>query len=208
MTKQEILMLQKAAKEGNSLVLGMWASQVESEIKSELVKQLNEVYKDQLSQDLDNWCTAIAYTLRFSEEFHCSKSKLPRFMEDLFVTVDMFRTGEYKPEDYREELAKTGVLIENYKYKPRKYNVVLIAGNIDLVNISKIEKDFIDKGYNVIYQSNFINQDDNIINQDIEKVRLADTLFICNKDKQLSYKIQKYIDKAKELHKTILYLEE
>ena len=37
-------------------------------------------------------------------------------MEDLFVSVEMFRKGEYNPDDYREQLKEDGIVIAEYDY--------------------------------------------------------------------------------------------
>ena len=64
---------------------------------------------------VDRFIVAIAYTAHFSEVAKMGRKRLPEFMEDLFVTVEMFRTGEYTPEDYKEELEKA--LRENEELK-------------------------------------------------------------------------------------------
>ena len=37
-------------------------------------------------------------------------------MDDLFVSVEMFRKGEYKPEEYEEQLKEDGIIIAKYDY--------------------------------------------------------------------------------------------
>ena len=37
-------------------------------------------------------------------------------MEVLFVSVELFRKGEYNPEDYREQLREDGIEIAKYDY--------------------------------------------------------------------------------------------
>ena len=37
-------------------------------------------------------------------------------MDDLFVSVEMFRKGEYNPDDYREQLKEDGIVIAEYDY--------------------------------------------------------------------------------------------
>ena len=36
-------------------------------------------------------------------------------MEDLFITIDYFRTGEYNPEDYRKQLLDDGIKVISHK---------------------------------------------------------------------------------------------
>lgn len=44
------------------------------------------------------------------------QDELASFMDDLFVSVDMFRKGEYRPEDYEKQLKEDGIQIAKYDY--------------------------------------------------------------------------------------------
>ena len=81
-----------------------------------LRKEFESAYKDELDSSVQNFITAIAYTLHFSDEVHLQQDELASFMDDLFVSVDMFRKGEYKPEDYEEQLKEDGIQIAKYDY--------------------------------------------------------------------------------------------
>ena len=63
-----------------------------------LRKEFNDAYKDELDSSVQNFITAIAYTLHYNEDVHLQHDELNSFMEDLFVSVEMFRKGEYRPE--------------------------------------------------------------------------------------------------------------
>lgn len=81
-----------------------------------LRKEFEEAYKDELDSSIQNFITAIAYTLHYNEEAHLQRDELASFMDDLFVSVDMFRKGEYKPEEYKEQLKEDGIEIAQYDY--------------------------------------------------------------------------------------------
>ena len=81
-----------------------------------LRKEFEAAYKDELDSSIQNFITAIAYTLHFNEDAHLSQDELSGFMDDLFVSVDLFRKGEYNPEDYREQLREDGIEIAKYDY--------------------------------------------------------------------------------------------
>lgn len=81
-----------------------------------LRKEFEEAYKDELDSSIQNFITAIAYTLHYNEEAHLQRDELASFMDDLFVSVDMFRKGEYKPEEYKEQLKEDGIEIAEYDY--------------------------------------------------------------------------------------------
>lgn len=111
--RNEIRRLQKAARDNNKIALYEWASQFENQIKQELELQYENIYKDYLSNAIDNFIIALAYTLTFSEEFTIGKDKVPDLLADLFVTIDMFRTEEYLPEDYKKQLIEEGIFIDD-----------------------------------------------------------------------------------------------
>lgn len=81
-----------------------------------LRKEFEDAYKDELDSSVQNFITAIAYTLHYSEDTHLQHDELNSFMEDLFVSVEMFRKGEYNPEEYREQLREDGIEIAKYDY--------------------------------------------------------------------------------------------
>lgn len=81
-----------------------------------LRKEFNDAYKDELDSSVQNFITAIAYTLHFSEDVQLQHDELASFMNDLFVSVDLFRKGEYNPNDYREQLKSDGIEIAEYDY--------------------------------------------------------------------------------------------
>ena len=81
-----------------------------------LRKEFNDAYKDELDSSVQNFITAIAYTLHFNEDIHLQHDELASFMDDLFVSVEMFRKGEYNPDDYREQLREDGIEIAKYDY--------------------------------------------------------------------------------------------
>ena len=81
-----------------------------------LRKEFESSYKDELDSSVQNFITAIAYTLHYNEDVHLQRDELNSFMEDLFVSVEMFRKGEYNPEDYREQLREDGIEIAKYDY--------------------------------------------------------------------------------------------
>lgn len=81
-----------------------------------LRKEFNDAYKDELDSSVQNFITAIAYTLHYNDDTNLKHDELNSFMEDLFVSVEMFRKGEYKPEEYKEQLKEDGIVIAEYDY--------------------------------------------------------------------------------------------
>ncbi len=124
MDRNELRRLEKAARDKNKQKLFEWANQFETQLRNALDKEYEEKYKKDLQNAIDIFSIAIAYTLHFSESIRLGAKRLPEFMEDLYVTVDMFRTGEYKPEDYKEELESCGIYIENAKYGEDNHNLL------------------------------------------------------------------------------------
>ena len=93
-----------------------WLQITQNSMYNSLRKMFNDEYKDELDSSVQNFITAIAYTLHFNEDISLQHDELNSFMEDLFVSVEMFRKGEYNPEDYREQLRDDGIEIAHYDY--------------------------------------------------------------------------------------------
>ena len=93
-----------------------WLQIYYNSLYNNLRKSFNEAYKEELDCSVQNFITAIAYTLHFSDDVSLQHDELNSFMEDLFVSVEMFRKGEYNPEDYREQLREDGIEIAKYDY--------------------------------------------------------------------------------------------
>ena len=83
---------------------------------NKLRKIFEQEYHDELDSSIQNFITSIAYTLHFNEDVHLNPDELSSFMDDLFVSVEMFRKGEYKPEEYEEQLKEDGIIIAKYDY--------------------------------------------------------------------------------------------
>lgn len=93
-----------------------WLQGYYNVVYNSLRKEFESNYKDELNSSVQNFITAIAYTLHYSEEVQISHDELARFMEDLFVSVDLFRKGEYNPKDYKEQLEEDGITVAEYDY--------------------------------------------------------------------------------------------
>lgn len=146
LNREELRRLEKAAREKDKKHLMEWAMAYEGMIR----KEYEKAYEDEVQNAIDNFLVAIVYTLHFSEKTKFGPKKLPEFMEDLMVTIDMYRTGEYKPDEYLEELAKNGVTFEKhdwnkiYREKEGPYQRVVMKArkylqtNDDIVGLQKI----------------------------------------------------------------------
>lgn len=133
-----------------------WLQLEQNIMYNTLRKQFDNAYREELDSSIQNFLFAIAYTLHFNEDIAINNEKMSSFMDDLFVTVDMFRRGEYKPEDYEKELEKEGVKFRPYDYdkiyrenigpiKDRNLNaskelVELITSGNETVSVDKLQK--------------------------------------------------------------------
>lgn len=105
--RNELRRLERATREKDKKHLLEWAEQFENQIRQEY----ENAFQKELAEAIDNFCVAIAYALHFSEKTKFGNKRIKEFMDDVFVTVDMFTKGEYSPEDYRQELIKSGITI-------------------------------------------------------------------------------------------------
>lgn len=105
----EVRRLQKAARENNKRYLIDWLNQFDEQVR----KDYENTFQKELSEAIDNFCLAIAYALHFSEKTKFGEKRIREFLDDTFVTVDMFRKGEYSPEEYKKQLSDAGIKIFN-----------------------------------------------------------------------------------------------
>lgn len=105
----------KALKKNNKQALYDWGIQFEEQLMNELNKHYEERFRKELLEVIDNFLIAMAYTLHFSEKTKFGPKRINEIMEDLMATVDMFKRGEYSPEEYRETLAKDKIYLNKEK---------------------------------------------------------------------------------------------
>lgn len=108
LNKNEFRRLQKAAKDKNIDKIYDWALQLEMQIDQEYDKELEK----ELAQSIDDFILTIVYTLHFHESTKFGNKRIGEFMKDLFETIDMFRRGEARPEDYQKALADEGIIVK------------------------------------------------------------------------------------------------
>ena len=176
--RNEIRRLEKAAKDKNKIKLAEWASQFEDSVRRELDGRYKKYYEDAMSEGIDNFLISIAYTVRFSETTHLSKKKLPEFMQDLFVTVDMYRRGEYTPIEYKTILEESGVFFDDYQYQhisnPEKSIFDVLNAKLDKKNNVpphklKIKHDF-ESQLNFIYDT-YVLEDDSKLDEKAKELK-------------------------------------
>lgn len=219
MNRNDLRRLEKAAREKDKKYLAEWADDFENQLRYLMRKEYEARYQDEIESSIENFLLATAYTAVFSESTNLLKSgNLPDFMEDLFVTIDLFRTGEYKPKEYEEILKENGFEMDKMKYKPREHKVITLCGS------TKFKEDFLRKqeeltlkGYIVLSVGVFVH-DDNIEvteEQKVEldkihkdKIRMSDAIYVINRDNYIGESTKSEIEFAKELNKTVMYMEE
>ena len=107
LVRDELRRLQKAARDNDRKKLLEWGNQFEDQIRQEY----ENAFKKEVADAVDNFFVAIVYTLHFNEHTKFGPKRLNSFVDDLFVTIDLFRTKEYNPEEYKEQLRKDGIHI-------------------------------------------------------------------------------------------------
>lgn len=83
--------------------------QAELRIRSEYDKR----YKEELLKAIDLMLFTVRYTLHFNEETKFNQERIDDFMDDLIVTIDNFRTGDFNVNDYKEQLKADGIVFES-----------------------------------------------------------------------------------------------
>lgn len=103
-------------KNYSKVEMDRWLQLEHNVMYNTLRKQFDNAYREELDSSVQNFLYAIAYTLHYSEDVAIDSDKMAGFMQDLFVTVDLFRTGDYKPEDYNDALKEDGIEFKPYDY--------------------------------------------------------------------------------------------
>lgn len=96
--------------------MSRWLDLERSMTYNQLRKEFEKTYHDELDCGISNFLIAIAYVLHYNDDLHLEKDELASFMDDLFVSVDLFRSGEYRPEEYEAQLKEDGITFAKYDY--------------------------------------------------------------------------------------------
>lgn len=100
--------------------LEKFSKHLDYNLRKEYQKAYEKKYEEDLLNSIDIFILAIIYTLHFNEKTRFGNNRIEDFMNDLFVTVDNFRTGEYDPEEYRQILKKDGINVISSKEREVK----------------------------------------------------------------------------------------
>lgn len=231
--RNEVRRLEKAAREKDKKHLVEWADSLEERIYQDLQRQLEARYSLELANSVDTIMVAVAYALYFSEENSINRDNIADFMEDLFVTIDLYRTGEYKPEDYAEQLKSVGVTLDRYDYdkiykqhinsmnkdlvqflKNKSRRIITICGNPEYKEIIlQKQRELSEQGNMVLIDVSFdtdLEFDDKELFIEIhkDKILISDTVYIVNKDNNINKVVKSEIEYAKKQNKEIIYMEE
>ena len=185
--RDEIRRLEKAAREKDKKHLVEWAKKYEQQIEFIMRQFYEKMYQEEINDSINNFIFAVAYTAFFSEETNLNNETLPEFMSDLFATIDMYRTGEFTPQEYVKELSDNGFVVDDITYKPREHQVITVCGNFDKNLFNKLSN----QNKIVIFANN--NKELNV-----SKIRVADEVYITDEEK-----FKDEIELAKKYHKSL-----
>ena len=234
--RDELRRLEKAARDKNKTKLIDWIKQFEYYLDSMMRRDYAEVINTEMQNHYNNILTAVAYTAYFSEENYIDKNNIADFMADLFVSLDMFRTGEYKPNEYAEQLKEEGVILDTYdcdkiykKYlnifdsdlvryiKDRSTKIITICGSSKFKEeILKASEDLTMQNYIVFIDSVFVHANNIEITPEEklqldllhkDKILMSDAIYVVNKDGYIGESTKLEIEFAKKHNKEIIYME-
>ena len=235
--REELRRLEKAARDKNKNKLASWIRQFEQYLDSMMKRDYAEVMNTEIVNHYNNILTAVAYTAYFSEESYIDKKNIADFMADLFVSLDMFRIGEYTPQEYADQLKEEGITLDEYdsdliykkylnifdsdlvKYlKNRPTKIITICGSSKFKDeILKANEDLTMQNYIVLMNGVFQHADniDMVPEEKIQldllhkdKILMSDAIYVVNKDGYIGESTKSEIEFAKEHNKEIIYMEE
>ena len=115
MDKEEFKRLQRAEeksfKRKSKQALYDWGIQFEEYINDKLNKMYEKKFKEELGYSIDCFTIALMFTLHFGETTKFGSKRLNNIMEDINSTVEMFKTGEYSPDEYKKMLKDDGIIL-------------------------------------------------------------------------------------------------
>lgn len=113
MNRDEYRKIKQLSKED----LDKWLNYRDNMTYSIMRIEFEKAYHDEVDSSIQNFITSIAYTLHFNSSLNLNSDQINDVMEDLYATVDMFRTGESKPIDYYNQLKDDGIMLDiDYDY--------------------------------------------------------------------------------------------
>lgn len=115
-----------------------WLDYHENMLYNLIRKDFEKAYQDEIENSVSNFLIAIWYTLHYNEEVHLKRDELASFMDDLYVSVDLFRKGEYKPDDYKQQMEEDGI-----KFTPCDYSKIFREKEGKYQKANKNAKEFI-----------------------------------------------------------------
>ena len=72
--------------------LEQFSNRMNYQLRKEYEQAYEKKYQEDLGNSIDLFLLAIVYTLHYNEKTKFGNNRIEDFMEDLFITVDMFRT--------------------------------------------------------------------------------------------------------------------
>lgn len=107
-TKEEIHRLKKALKDDNPNKLKDWVRGFGMQLDNSIAKKYHTHYTNQLEKDslftIKCMETVMIYTLHFNEKCKFGNARIQDFLDDFRVTFELINKGEYKLQDFRDQL--------------------------------------------------------------------------------------------------------
>lgn len=115
-TKEEMHRLKKALKEDKEQKLKDWAYGLGLQLDNNIARQYKKYYEEKLREErvwaIECMETVLIYTLHFNDKCKFGGKRIEDFMQDFRVSFELISKGEYKIEDYIEQLKKDNIEIE------------------------------------------------------------------------------------------------
>lgn len=114
-TKDEMHRLKKVLKnEDKEQKLRDWVHGVYLQIDNRRAKEYNDFYKETLSEVIDIMNITIIYTLHFNHCCNFGEKRIADFMQDYFVTYNLFTSKELNADVLLKQLKDDGIDASNF----------------------------------------------------------------------------------------------
>ena len=201
--RDDIRRLEKAAKDKDKRKLMDWASAFEFAISSEIYREYDKAFRDQLANSLDLFILTFMYTLATDGNVTIKKNKAEYLLDTLMKNFDKFRTEEYKPEDYLGRLKSLGVNLIDYRYEHRVTSIVsyVLSDEYTKEDEKKIIKFFEEQNVIFIKLDNLKNREKEVqVKKNVNIINISDRIYYLG----TSEIIELYKQYAEQCRKPIL----
>lgn len=188
--RDEIRRLEKAARDKDKTKLRDWAMQYEMTISAFIQDGYENMYRRELANGFDTLVLAMMYTLATDKNVTIDKENAEIFLDNFYKTIDGFRVGSYKPDDYLSKLEELDIKLTDYNYTQRLTDIVAFVLSDEYIDKRDKLIELFNKQGVIILELDNIKGDEAQIRKNIDKINMCTRMYyLGNSDLIEAYKV-------------------